>query len=84
MFPRAVQPFDQNGCVLIITVDLEKVNLPIIRCLVVIYFLWLLDNYNETYGAIYEVIYVIYEVIDANSGASLGPLWAVKVARNIE
>ena len=23
MFPRAVQPFDQNGCVLIITVDLE-------------------------------------------------------------
>ena len=35
--------------------------------------------------AIYEVIYeVIYEIIQVNSVVSLGPLWAVKVARNIE
>ena len=38
-----------------------------------------LGNDDETYGVINEVIYeVIYEIIQANSGASLGPLWAVK------
>ena len=53
----------------------------IFRCLVAIYFSVVLGNDDETYGVIYEVI---YEVIQANSGASLGPLWAVKVTRNIE
>ena len=40
-------------------------------------FLWLLGNGDETYA-------VIFEVIQDNSGASLEPLWVVKVARNIE
>ena len=39
-------------------------------------FLWLLGDDDETYG-------VVYEVIQDNSGASLEPLWAVKVARSI-
>ena len=41
----------------------------------------LLGNDNETYGIVYEVI---YDVIQTNSGASLGLLWAVNVTRNIE
>ena len=39
--------------------------------------MWLLGNDNEIYG-------VIYEVIQDNSGASLEPLWAMKITRNIE
>ena len=39
--------------------------------------LWLLGNYDETYG-------VIYEVIQAKFRATLEPLWAMKLARNVE
>ena len=48
--------------------------LMIIRCLLVIYFLWLLGNYDETYGVIYEVIQGKFRV----------PLWAMKIARYVE
>ena len=37
----------------------------------------LLGNYNEIYD-------VVYEVIQAKFRASLKPLWAVKLARNVE
>ena len=39
--------------------------------------MWLLDNYDETYA-------VIYEVIQAKFRASLELLWAVEIARYVE